>query len=327
MKKYMLLGNDEALIESNFALVVINACKFGDLGNLVVLKQDSESCKKLNDDMGYITIVDKYKNFLTNTLELVKIKEEDIECDYLFYLSQHNMDGTRIVPEEEKEEVSNCCNKPVIENSDLCSDCKEHSEVKYINRKKEDWKRNEKIKSLIAKVSNVCFDTFDIIESKDEAGLVSFLADNKIHTFRKTVEIIKEFIAPYGYTLLPRSNIYVNFEELEKSEELSDSVGKFFIIKNEEKFAKQLTVKPITVYADHGEAGYIIGNQGRNIKRLVRDFNLTNKNWVVPYINVKSIEERTTNNSMTKIKDDYYELLKVIFKEINKEHEFYYNRG
>lgn len=316
MKKYMLLGNDTALIESNFALVVINAYKFGDLGNLVVLKQDSVACKKLNDDMGYITIVDKYKNFLTNKLELVKIKEDDIECDYLFYLSQHNLDGSRKVPEEE---VSNCCNQPVIENTDLCSDCKEHSEVKYSNNKKDMWKSTLDIKNHIASVSNVCFDTFDIIEDNDEAGLISFLADNGIHSFKKAVTIIKEFLDSYGYTILHRSNVYVDFDNINRTEELSDSVGKFFIIKNEEKFLRGTTVKPISVFASKGDVGYIIGNQGTNIKRLVRDFNLINKKWVVPYIKVSPIEDRTTNNSYVELKNKYYELLKIIFKDsVNK---------
>ena len=319
MKKYMLLGNDSGLIESNFALIVINAHNFGDLGNLVVLKQDSETCKKLNDNMGYITIVDKYKNYLTDKLELVKIKEDDIECDYLFYLSQHEMDGTRKVPEVEV--VSNCCNKPVIENTDLCSDCKEHSEIKYNNTKKDNFLFDKKIKDQINKISNVCFDTFEIIESNDEAGLITFLADNKIHTFKKTVEIIKEFLDAYGFTILHRASNYINVPDDDKYTELSDTVGKFFIIKNEEKYLKSKTNKPLHLYAHISDIGYIIGISGRNITRVKNEFNLKNQNWNVPYISIKNIEERTTNNSYSELKKEYYELLKYIFKENIKKHE------
>lgn len=316
--KYCLMLEDGQYQENNFALIIINARRAGYLDNLVVLNKNSSFHNSLDIEPNTTIIVDKYKSFLNRNLELLKIKDEDIASNYLRYLNNHEMDGTP---------KSNCCDGEILENTDLCSDCKEHSEVKYPNKKKEDWLKDSKIKSLIASVSNIFLDTFDIIESKDEAGLITFLADNGVYTFRNATVMIKEFVEKYGYRLLPRSNVYVDFNNLEKSEELSDSVGKFAIIKDEEKFIKVSTVKPITVFADRGETGYIIGNQGRNIKRLVRDFNLTNKNWVVPYINVKSIEERTTNNSMSKIKDDYYELLKVIFKEINKEHDFWHKRG
>lgn len=33
--------------------------------------------------------------------------------------------------------ISNCCGATVIENTDLCSDCKEHCEVEWLE---EDWK-------------------------------------------------------------------------------------------------------------------------------------------------------------------------------------------
>jgi len=36
------------------------------------------------------------------------------------------------------EERSNCCNAPIIENTDLCSQCKEHCEVELIPEKVED---------------------------------------------------------------------------------------------------------------------------------------------------------------------------------------------
>lgn len=323
--KYVILGDGGQYVEDNFAIVVINVSGFGLLDNMVVLKKRSMVHYKLDiENKDAIVIVDRHASFLTRNMELVKIKEEDIDCEYLFYLSQHELDGTKKVPEKD---VSNCCSQPVIENTDLCSVCKEHSEVKYGNRKKEEWKRDDKIKSLIASVSNVCFDTFDVIESRDEAGLITFLADNGIHTFKKAVILIKEFIEPYGYRLLPRSNVYVDFDNTSKTEDLSDSVGKFFIIKDEEKFINKLTVKPITVYAVADDVGYIIGNQGTNIKRLVRDFNHTNKHWVVPYINVKRVDERTTNNSSVDLNNKYYELLKIIFKNKNKDHEFWHKRG
>ena len=36
-------------------------------------------------------------------------------------------------------EVSNCCNKKVIENTDICSKCKEHCEIKI---KEENERKN-----------------------------------------------------------------------------------------------------------------------------------------------------------------------------------------
>lgn len=318
--KYCLMLEDGQYLENNFALIVINTSKASNLENLVVLENNCSFHAGLGIDSDTIVIVDKYKNFLNRHMVLVKVNKEEITTDYLTYLENHTLDGS-------PKPVSNCCNTVVIENTDLCGDCKEHSEPIYINRKKEDIIKENKIKALITSLSNVFFDTFDVIESRDEAGLITFLADNGVHTFKNATILIKEFVGQYGYRLLPRSNIYVDFDNLEKTEDLSDSVGKFAIIRDEEKFISRITLKPITVYAEHGDVGYIIGSQGRNINRLVRDFNLTNKNWVVPYIKVLRIDQRVTNNSMVELKDSYYELLKIIFKEKNKEHEFWHKRG
>lgn len=63
--------------------------------------------------------------------------------------------------------------------------------------------------------------------------------------------------------------------------------------------------------------GYIIGNQGKNVKRMCNTFNSASKYWEIPYIKVLPIEERVTNNNIKVLNDKCYDLLNKIFKELS----------
>lgn len=286
--KYVVMLEDGQYHETNFALVVMNASKAGRLEDLVVLKPNSNFHIKFDLESKVVVIVDKNKKFLNKTLELVIVTEDAIQEEYQFYLARHNLDGT------EKGDVNELTNS-------------------FIDTKI-NTKQIQRIKSHIARVSNIRFDTYHVIDRRHKL-LIDFLNENNIGTLQAGIQIIKEFLNQYGYTILHSRPDYVNVDLTDNSHQLSDSVGKLWIIKDEDKFLKSKSNKPLHVFADVGEVGYVIGSGGRNITKIKDELNLKNKYWNIPYIKVSLIDSRPVNNSFKVLEDDYYELIKVIFKE------------
>lgn len=286
--KYVVMLEDGQYHETNFALVVMNASKAGRLEDLVVLKPNSNFHIKFDLESKVVVIVDKNKKFLNKTLELVIVTEDAIQEEYQFYLARHNLDGT------EKGDVNELTNS-------------------FIDTKI-NTKQIQRIKSHIARVSNIRFDTYHVIDRRHKL-LIDFLNENNIGTLQAGIQIIKEFLNQYGYTILHSRPDYVNVDLTDNSHQLSDSVGKLWIIKDEDKFLKSKSNKPLHVFADVGEVGYVIGSGGRNITKIKDELNLKNKYWNIPYIKVSLIDSRPVSNSFKELEDDYYELIKVIFKE------------
>ena len=102
--RYNLMLSDGRYAETNFALIVINASNAGDFDALVVLKKNSSFHTSLDIDSSDVVIVDKYKKFLSKDMSLVTVDEEDIECPYLEYLNNHNLDGTKKEKGDKNEE-------------------------------------------------------------------------------------------------------------------------------------------------------------------------------------------------------------------------------
>lgn len=302
--KYCLMLEDGQYQDNNFALIVINAGRSGNLENLVVLKPNSSFHTDLDIEPKTVVIVDKYKNFLNRNMELVKVKFEEIQENYLRYFNRHNLDGTEkvITPEYSLDFIAK-------DDVNKYSNC--------------DWHKHNSDKHNITEISNVYFDIFDIIANKqnEPVELISYLADNGVHTFKNAVVIIKEYLNKFGYRLLFRNSEFLEWEMLCNGIEnydrdgVSDSVGKFWIVKDEERHFKTRTRKPLTIYAEKIGIGYIIGNQGKNIKRMCNTFNSGSKYWEIPYIKVLPIEERATNNDIEVLNDKCYNLLSKIFKE------------
>lgn len=89
MNKYCLLTSEGQIVDTNFTIIIINAEKAGNLNDLVVLKKDSEFHQKLNLEEDTIIIVDRYKKYLSNKMELLKVTEDIIKEDYLSYLRKN----------------------------------------------------------------------------------------------------------------------------------------------------------------------------------------------------------------------------------------------
>lgn len=294
--KYVILGDGGQYVEDNFTIVVMNVSGFGLLDNMVVLKKRSTVHYKLDiENKDAIVIVDRHTSFLSRNMGLVRIEEEDIDCEYLTYLSNHELDGS---PKKE--------------------------DIKYSNKKKADWFKLNSDKNEITEISNMYFDIFDILHNS-ENDLIGYLADNGIHTFKAAVVLIKEYLYKFGYRILFRNNEFLEWEmicggvENFDKDGISDSIGKFWIIKDEERHFATRTRKPLTIYAEKLAIGYIIGNQGKNIKRMVSTFNSGSKYWEIPYIKVLPIEERITNNNVNELNDKCLKLLNKIFKEVKKD--------
>lgn len=92
--KYCLMLEDGQYRDNNFALVVINANRAGRLDNLVVLKSNSSFHTKLEIEPNTVVITDKFKNFFNRSMELIKVKNDEIQETYLEYLERHELDGT-----------------------------------------------------------------------------------------------------------------------------------------------------------------------------------------------------------------------------------------
>jgi hypothetical protein len=266
--------------ETNFAIVVMSASRAGRLEDLVILKPTSNFHVKFDLESNVVVIVDKYKKFLDKTLCLVKIDTTDIQEEYLTYLARHDLDGT-------------------------------------VKDKKMDVKQTQRIKSHIARISNIHFDTYSILDNKTNL-LIDFLNENNIDTLQTGIQIIKEFLNNYGYDILHSRYDYINKDLKDISLQLSDSVGKFWIIKDEDKFLKVKSNKPLHIFSHITDIGYHIGSGGRNITKVKDELNLKNKHWNIPYIKVSLLDSRPVNNSYTELVDDYYKLLEIIFKDKNK---------
>lgn len=288
--RYCLMLKDGQCIENNFALIVINAGRAGNLENLVVLKPNTSFHSDLGIEPNTVVITDVNKKFLSRVVTMVEVTDDMIQESYLDYLNSHNLDGTPI--------------------------------NRYSNSKKVDWHKHNSDKRDITELSNVYFDIFDIISNKqnEPVELISYLADNGVHTFQKAVIAIKEYLNIFGYRLLFRNDEFLEWDmhcgiEKYHRDMLSDSIGKFWIIKDEERHFNTRTRKPLTIYAEKIGLGYIIGNQGKNVKRMCNTFNSGSKYWEIPYIKVLPIEERVTNNDIKVLNDKCYDLLSKIFTD------------
>ena len=300
--RYCLMLEDGQYVESNFTLIVINAHQAGNLDNLVVLKPHTKFHDDLDIEPNTVVITDVHKKFLSRVVTMVEVTDDMIQESYLDYLARHNMDGTPIIS----------CS--YVEN--------EIEDNKYSNSKKVDWYRHNSAKRDITELSNVYFDIFDIIANKqnEPVELIDYLANNGVITFQQAVIVIKKYLNNFGYRLLFRNDEFLEWDmhcgiEIYHRDNLSDSIGKFWIIKDEERHFNTRTKKPLTIYAEKTDLGYIIGNQGKNVKRMCNTFNSASKYWEIPYIKVLPIEERVTNNDIKVLNDKCYDLLNKIFKE------------
>lgn len=302
--RYCLMVSGGQYIESNFTLIVINAHQAGNLDNLVVLKPHTRFHDDLDIEPNTVVITDVNKKFLSKVVTMVEVTDDMIQESYLDYLARHNLDGTAkvITPEYSLDFIAK-------DDVNKYSNC--------------DWHKHNSDKHGITELSNIYFDIFDIIANKqnEPVELISYLADNGVHTFKNAVVIIKEYLNKFGYRLLFRNSEFLEWEMLCNGIEnydkdgVSDSIGKFWIVKDEERYFKTWTRKPLTIYAEKIGIGYIIGNQGKNIKRMCNTFNSGSKYWEIPYIKVLPIEERATNNDIKVLNDKCYDLLSKIFKE------------
>lgn len=235
--RYCLMVSDGQYIESNFTLIVINAHQAGNLDNLVVLKPHTRFHDDLDIEPSTVVITDVHKKFLSRAVTMVKVTDDMIQESYLDYLTRHNMDGTPIIS---------------------CSYVKnEIEDNKYSNSKKVDWHKHNSDKRDITELSNVYFDIFDIISNKqnEPVELIDYLANNGVITFQKAVVVIKEYLHKFGYRLLFRNDEFLEWDmhcgiEKYHKDILSDSIGKFWIIKDEERHFNTRTKKPLTIYAE-----------------------------------------------------------------------------
>lgn len=172
------------------------------------------------------------------------------------------------------------------------------------------------IRSKIKEISNVYIDMFDTIACKDtgaseESNLMHWLIENNMEdvSFGTIVSKLQEYLNAYNYKLLFAYNMVDIPLEIIKG----DVIGKFYIIKNEDKFLQVRTNKPLRLYAEKSIIGKLIGTKGSNINSVVVKLNETNKFWNVHYISLNYIEERTTNNNQEEINKKFLELLDNIF--------------
>jgi len=66
----------------------------------------------------------RMKDFYHDEIEKNMRDFDDTDFAYQQYLKQENCNGN---------EVSSCCGKPFVGETDICSDCKEHSASKCID--------------------------------------------------------------------------------------------------------------------------------------------------------------------------------------------------
>lgn len=278
--KYYVINNKKEItyVDSNFNLVVHDVYRAGYIENLVVLKANSNLHKELKINSDSKVIIDK--NILANS--------EEIELDYISFL--YNTITRK----------SNCCDKDLIENTDICSGCKEHTGIEKIN-----------IKELLNSISNVYLDTFDVLENYYNMSM--FMKNhNGPDNFETFIEHIIKFLDKYNFTVFHKHPYYNNMNNLELHNESWENYGKFAIVKNQEKYLKTKTKKPLHLYAWSEDIGYIIGNKGSVIKKSVSNFNLKNKLWEVPFVGIKPIKSRIANNDMKEIEKKYFILLSLI---------------
>lgn len=172
------------------------------------------------------------------------------------------------------------------------------------------------MRSKIKEISNVYIDMFDVISrSNDNAcmflTLQYWLQKNNLTTatYGEIVVKLKEFLESYNYKLVHAYNMV----DIPTHTITGDVVGKFYIIKDEDKFLQVRTNKPLRLYATKDIIGKLIGIKGCNINSVVAKLNESNKFWNVPYISINDIEKRTTNNNQEEINKKFLELLDIIF--------------
>lgn len=171
------------------------------------------------------------------------------------------------------------------------------------------------VRSKLKELSNIYFDMFDIISNINEnehmdVNLRNWLKEHDLtnSSFTEIGKKFKEFIEDYEYKV-----VYIKDITFLTEMPIGDDVGKFFIIKHEDKYLKAKSNKPLTIYVDKDSVGMIIGKNGSNINRVRNDLNIDNVFWNIPYINVKKFENRPTNNNIKEVNKKFLQLLDNIF--------------
>ena len=168
------------------------------------------------------------------------------------------------------------------------------------------------MRSKIKEVSNVYIDMFNIIANIDgnccqKTNMDNWLGckDLQHKIYGEIVHELRSYLQHYNYALVHAFNMI----DMPISTITSDVVGKFYIIKNEDKFLKTRTNNPLGLYATKDIIGKLIGTKGANINSVVAKLNEKNKFWNVPYISINDIEERTENNNIKEINKKFFDLL------------------
>lgn len=263
--------------------------------DLIVINKDSKVFDKLDINKDFTLIAPKYRTCINEVMEIVKITPDDMSSTFVDYIknttdsnTQHlvltmisRIESSRLPKiEYGKREVRKGLGNHILSFKDS-----NHSDYKDINS-----------------IANIFMpDILDYLFSLNNVHDKNNTLYNYLHESKVSYSIVRKEITDYLNIL----GFYV----------FRDAINEHIVfIKNLDKGFKTKTTRPITIYTTEKLLGLVIGPMGKNVDKLRNDLNTMCTQWVIPYISVKNILDRPTNNNIDDISSLYLKLITNMLK-------------
>lgn len=293
---YAYLSKDGLYVDRKLNLILIKM-EFDKVAveDLIVVNKDSIVFDKLDINKEFILISPKYHTCINKDMELVKITPDHMSSTFLDYIKNNTDNHIQHLVLTMVGRIESSKIKPV-EQKPVCQD-ESYPLVKH------NIKMTREIKDIINSISGIFMtDIIDHLYSVDsnpydKDGELSYYLNFYQVSYSTVRKMINDYLNTFGF--------YIHRDVINEH---------VVIIKDLEKSFNSRTSRPITIYAPDKLLGLAIGPKGKNVNILKDKLNSFNTNWVIPYISVKNIVERPTNNDISKIIDTYLKLITNMLK-------------
>ncbi len=293
---YAYLSKDGLYMDRNLNLILIKM-EFDKeiIEDLIVINKDSKVFDKLDISKDFTLIAPKYHTCINEVMEIVKITPDDMSSTFVEFIKNNTDSNTQcivltMIGDIESSRLSNIKISKRTVRKDLGNHILSfkdpiHSDYKDINS-----------------IANIYMpDILDYLFSHNNKFDKDNILCNHLHDSRVTYTDVRKEINDYLNTL----GFYV----------FRDTTNEYtVIIKNLDKGFKTKTTRPITIYTTEKLLGLAIGPKGKNVDMLRNKLNRICNQWIIPYISVKNILERPTNNNMDDITSVYLKMITKMLK-------------
>lgn len=285
---YAYLSKDGLYMDRNLNLILIKI-EFDRVAidELIIINKDSSVYDKLAINKDFILISPNYHTCINKDMELVKITPDGMSTTFVDYIKTNTDNHIQQL-------VLNMIGR--IKSSKIPKRTLNKDIASVIQMKDNDYKDINSIANIF--MADILDYLFSLNNQFDKDNVLY----NHLHNSRITYSTVRREINNYLNTF----GFYV----------FRDAINEHvLIIKNLDIGFKTKTTRPITIYTTDKLLGLAIGPKGKNVDMLRFELSSICSKWVIPYISVKNILDRpTNNNNIDDITSLYLKLITNILK-------------